>query len=146
MSIFSHSFLLICQCLQKTFHDQQFGFSEVQFLKKRQDIWFCHFIFQFPKYELFFISHMCACYFTPCVTIFFNLSFFFKILFLFIFRERGRKEERKRERNTNVWLPLTHPQLGTWLTTQACALTGNRTGDILVRRPALNPLNHSSQG
>ena len=25
-------------------------------------------------------------------------------------------------------LPLTCPQLGTWPTTQACALTGNRTG------------------
>ena len=26
-------------------------------------------------------------------------------------------------------LPLTHPQLGTWPTPQACALTGNRTSD-----------------
>ena len=43
-------------------------------------------------------------------------------------------------------LPLTHPQLGTWPTTQACALTGNRTSDPLVGRPALNPLNHTSQG
>ena len=24
-----------------------------------------------------------------------------------------------------VWLPLTHPLLGTWPATQACALTGN---------------------
>ena len=31
---------------------------------------------------------------------------------LFIFRERGKKRER--ERNINVWLPLTHPDLGTW--------------------------------
>ena len=37
------------------------------------------------------------------------------------------------------WLPLTHPQLGTWPTTQACALTGNPTGDLLVHRPALIP-------
>ena len=29
--------------------------------------------------------------------------------------------------------------------TQACALTGNRTSDTLVHRPALNPLNHISQ-
>ena len=29
---------------------------------------------------------------------------------------------------------------------QACALTGNRTGDPLVHRAALNPLNHTSQG
>ena len=34
------------------------------------------------------------------------------------------------------WLPLT-PQLGTWPTTQACALTGNGTGDPLVLRLAL---------
>ena len=35
---------------------------------------------------------------------------------------------------------------GTWPTTQACALTGNQTGDLLVCRPALNPLSHTSQG
>ena len=28
----------------------------------------------------------------------------------------------------------------------ACALTGNRTSDLLVRRPALTPLSHTSQG
>ena len=36
--------------------------------------------------------------------------------------------------------------LGTWPTTQACTLPGNRTGDLLVCRPALNPLSHTSQG
>ena len=30
--------------------------------------------------------------------------------------------------------------------TKACALTGNQTGDPLVRRPVLNPLRHTSQG
>ena len=40
----------------------------------------------------------------------------------------------------------THLQLGTWPATQACALTGNRTGDLLVTRLALNPLSHTSQG
>ena len=45
-----------------------------------------------------------------------------------------------------MWLPLVHPQLGTWPATQACALTGNQTGDSLVHRPALNPLSHTSQG
>ena len=34
----------------------------------------------------------------------------------------------------------------TWPTTQACALTGNQTGNPLVRRPVLNPLSHTSQG
>ena len=51
-----------------------------------------------------------------------------------------------RERNINVWLPLTRPLLGTWPTTQACALTGNRTSDPLVLRLMLNPLSHTRQG
>ena len=60
--------------------------------------------------------------------------------------------EKEKEGNINVWernidqLPLTHPQLWTWPATQACALTGNRTNDPLVCRPALNPLSHMSQG
>ena len=41
---------------------------------------------------------------------------------------------------------LSTPRLGTWPTTQACAPTGNRTSNPLVRRPVLNPLSHSSQG
>ena len=45
-----------------------------------------------------------------------------------------------------MWLPLMHPLLGTWPRTQACALTGNRTGNPLVPRLALNPLSHTSQG
>ena len=43
-------------------------------------------------------------------------------------------------------LPLECTQLGTWPATQACAPTGNRTRDFLVRRLALNPLSHTSQG
>ena len=43
-------------------------------------------------------------------------------------------------------LPLTQPSLGTWPANQAHALTGDRTGDPLVCRPALDPLNHTSQG
>ena len=38
------------------------------------------------------------------------------------------------------------PSLGTWPTSQACALTGNRTDDPLVHRLVLSPLNHTSQG
>ena len=71
-------------------------------------------------------------------------SHIFKKDFIYLFLEKGR--EKKRERNINVWLPLVHPLLETWCTTQACALTGNRTGDPLVHRPALNPLSHTSQG
>ena len=44
----------------------------------------------------------------------------FKIYFNF--RQMGREGEREGERNINVWLPLMHPLLGTWPTTQACAL------------------------
>ena len=43
-------------------------------------------------------------------------------------------------------LPLTHPLLGTWPTTQACALTGNQTVNPLVYRLALNPLSYTNQG
>ena len=48
-----------------------------------------------------------------------------------MFRE-GEGREKERERNINMWLPLTWPPLGTWPTTQACALTGNGAGDLLV--------------
>ena len=41
---------------------------------------------------------------------------------------------------------LSTPLLGTWPTTQARTLTGNRTHNPLVHRPALNPLSHTSQG
>ena len=70
---------------------------------------------------------------------------FLKRFYLFIFRE-GEGKEKERERNINVWLPLACPLLGTWPATQACALTGNQTGDPLVRRLVLNPLSHTSQG
>ena len=68
----------------------------------------------------------------------------FNILFIY-FRE-GEGREKERERNIKVWLPLAHPLLGTWPATQACALTGTRTGDSLVHLLALNPLSHTSQG
>ena len=64
------------------------------------------------------------------------------LLRFYLFLERGEG----RERNINVWLSLAHPLLGIWTPTQACALTGNRTSDPLVCRPALNPLCHTSQG
>ena len=43
-------------------------------------------------------------------------------------------------------LPLAWPKLGTQPATQACALTGNWTGNLSVHRPALNPMSHTSQG
>ena len=78
------------------------------------------------------------------------IIFFLKILFIYFYREgKGR---RKKGRQMSVckryvdWLPLLCPQLGTWLATQACALTGNQTGDLLVNRQVLSPLSHISQG
>ena len=58
------------------------------------------------------------------------LPLFLKRFYLFIFRQRRREEEIE-EKNINVWLPLMWPPLGTGPTTQACAPTGNRTGDAL---------------
>ena len=37
------------------------------------------------------------------------------------------------------------PQLGAWPATQAYALTGNLTCNLMVHRLALNPLSHISQ-
>ena len=73
-----------------------------------------------------------------------NLDTFFKKGYLFL--ERGEGREKERERNINVWLPCACPLPGTWPTTQACALTGNRTGNPLLCRPALSPLSLTSQG
>ena len=42
--------------------------------------------------------------------------------FIYLFLDRGEGWEKERERNINVWLPLTHPLLGAWPATQACAL------------------------
>ena len=65
--------------------------------------------------------------------------YFFKYLFL----ERG---EGEREGEKHQCVSLMHPLLGTWPTTQACALTGNGTSNPSVCRPVLNPLTYISQG
>ena len=52
--------------------------------------------------------------------------------------------KKRREKNINVWLPLAHPLLGTWPTTQACTLTVNQTSNPFVQRPVLNPLSYAS--
>ena len=44
------------------------------------------------------------------------------------------------------WLPVVHPQLGTWPTTQACALARNQSGDLSVCRTMPNPLGSISEG
>ena len=74
-----------------------------------------------------------------------KMESFFKV-FIYLFLGRGKGREKERERNIHVWLPLTCPFLGTWPATQACALTGNSTGDPLVCRLVLKPLSYTSQG
>ena len=50
------------------------------------------------------------------------------------------------ERNIDVWLLLVCPLLGAWPTTQACALTGNQTGNPLVcHRLMPHPLSYTNQ-
>ena len=71
------------------------------------------------------------------------LNNFFKE-FIYLFGERGREGER--ERNINVWLPLPWTPLGAWATTQACALTGNRTLCHFRLQPTLNPLSDTRKG
>ena len=76
-------------------------------------------------------------------------SVFIIYLQLYLFREG--KAGRKRGRETSMYGGLLHttpphPPMGTWPATQACALTGNWTGDLLLHSPALSPLNHTSQG
>ena len=69
------------------------------------------------------------------------------ILFCLKFLLFSEREGREKERDRNIdWLPLVHPPLGTRPATQACALTVNRSGALLVHRLALNPPSHTSQG
>ena len=75
---------------------------------------------------------------------------FFLILFIYIFRERGRKGEREgkkhqRERKTLISCLSYIPWLGNKPTTQACALTKNRTGNLSLCRTIPNQLSHVSQ-
>ena len=51
-------------------------------------------------------------------------SILFKKDFIYVFLEKREGRDKKRERNINVWLPLLHPQPGTWPRSQACALDG----------------------
>ena len=96
----------------------------------------------FPCWGLVFFLVICNC------TLYMKETSFLLhgVLFIYLFRQRGREGGREGERETSVWWSLAHPLLGTWTATQACALTGNRTIYPLVRRLALSPLSHTSQG
>ena len=80
----------------------------------------------------------------PFIYFIFLLLFFKNFTYLFL--ERGEEKEKEKERNITVCLPLVCPLLGTWPSTQACALTGNGTSDPLVHRPELSPVSYTSQG
>ena len=74
------------------------------------------------------------------------IFFFFNKDFIYSLSEREEgKGMRERGRETSMCkiyihqLSLTRPQPSIWPTTQACALTGNQTGDLLDHRLALNP-------
>ena len=62
-----------------------------------------------------------------------------------IFKERRKEGEREGEKHQCV--VASHvPPTGNPACNPGCALTGNRTSDPWVHRPALKPLNHTSQG
>ena len=60
-------------------------------------------------------------------------------------REGEREGEKHRCERYIDWLPLACPHLGSWHTTYVWAPTGNPSRDLSVCRPALDPLNHTSQ-
>ena len=66
-----------------------------------------------------------------------------KRFYLFLERRKGDREE---EKHPYVRLPLTCPQPGTRPASQACALTWNRTCDLLVYGKMPNPPSHTGQG
>ena len=78
-----------------------------------------------------------------------NQIYFFKSLF--IFREGGREGEREGEKHQCVretstdWLSYV-PWLGTKLATQARALAGNQTSDLLSFWMTSTQLSHTGQG
>ena len=72
---------------------------------------------------------------------YFSLKNFFKKI---LFREQWKEKER--ERNINVWLLLVCPHWGPGPQPNHVPPPGNQTVHHLVRRPALNPLSHPSQG
>ena len=67
---------------------------------------------------------------------------FFKDLFIY-FLERGEGREKEREKHQCV-VTTCAPPAGDLAHNPECAPTGNQTSDLLVRRLALNPLNHTS--
>lgn len=78
----------------------------------------------------------------PFPWVFFNIVY----LFLLIFRKKGRGEKHRCESVTSTDCLLQGPLLGTEPETMVCALTGSRTGNLLVYGLTPNQLNHTGQG
>ena len=81
-----------------------------------------------------------------------HLTYSFFRFYLFILGERGREGENKGEkhqceRQTSISCLSHLPWLGTgpWSTTQACALTRNRTSNLLLYRLTPNQLSCTGQ-
>ena len=70
----------------------------------------------------------------------------FKKDFIYLLLEKGKGKEKERNVRKTYQSASSHtPPNGTWPATQACALTGIRTGNLSVCRPGLNPLSHTHQ-
>ena len=67
-------------------------------------------------------------------------------LFIYLILEIGERRERESVLEKHQLVAFHMSQLGTQPATQARAMTGNRTGNLLVCRPALNALSHTSHG
>ena len=72
-------------------------------------------------------------------------NYFFKD-FIYSLLDRGEEKKKERERNITVWLPLKCPILGTWPTTQVCALDWKSNWQHFGSQPTLNPVSYTSQG
>ena len=101
----------------------------------------------FMQMESFSVINLCL---KRCV-FFLNIAldlctYFLRLIYLFL----EKVEERKKNIDVweNHWLVASHmpPTRDLTLTTQACALTGDRNGDLSVCRTPPYPLSHTSQG
>ena len=70
----------------------------------------------------------------------------FRKYFIYLFTLRPKGKEGESEGDNHQLVASHTPAAGTWPATQACALTGNQIGNLLVSRAALSPVNHTSQG
>ena len=60
--------------------------------------------------------------------------------------KEAKNNQPEEQENKRIALAGVAQWTECWPATQACALTRNQTSDTLVHRPALNPLNYTSQG